>query len=101
MISNFTRTPFGEPFTERMNGVLYPGVCAPMYQSLANWPGDSNTMWVNFESWKADGPKVLATIWNELGWAFPPEATQAALVRSEAHKNRPESYQIVPPEKIR
>lgn len=75
-----------------MINVVYEGTTKPIYKALANWPGDANTMWIDFEKWKTDGPNVLASIWTDIGWAYPAEATKAALVRSENHKNRPESY---------
>lgn len=84
-----------------MKNVVYEGTTKPMYKALADWQGDANTMWVDFEKWKTEGQQVLASIWKEIGWAYPANATKAALVRSERHSNRPESYQVVPPELIK
>ncbi len=58
-------------------------------------------MWIDFEKWKTDGEQVLASIWQNIGWEYPAGATKAALSRSERHKNRPESYQIVSSEVIK
>ena len=57
-------------------------------------------IWVDFIDWKNNGVKVLEAIWRQLNWEFPAGASQAALIVSESHKNRPESYKLISPDQI-
>ena len=70
------------------------------YRGMAAWEGDDLTHWIDFNKWKSQGATQLETIWKAEQWEFTPEQTSAALVRSESHKNKPESYLVQSPEKI-
>lgn len=78
--------------------MLYKMHTLTMYKNMASWPGDADTIWLDFENWKNDGVKQLEMIWSELKWQAPPEASRAALKKSEGHKNRPECFKILSPE---
>jgi len=81
--------------------MLYKLHTLHMYKNMASWPGDEETIWLDFENWKNEGVKQLEMIWSELKWDTPVEAAQAALNKSEGHKNRPECFQIISPDQIR
>ena len=62
------------------------------YKGMASWEGDDLTHWIDFNQWKKEGSKLLGDIWKTQGLSFTEELLQAALVRKESHKNRPEAY---------
>ena len=80
--------------------VLYAEHTCRIYHALDSFEGDSETIWVDFENWKKEGRKELASIWNNLGWSFSEEATFASLVKSECHKNDTRSFCIVSTQRI-
>lgn len=56
--------------------------------------------WMDFENWKSDSSKEIKKIWTWLGWSFSESESKIASKRSEKHKNRPESYDLIPKEEI-
>ena len=71
-----------------------------LYKGMATWEGDDLTHWIDFNKWKSEGGKLLGNIWKSQGLDFKEEHLQAALIRKESHKNRPEAYQVKSPEMI-
>jgi len=86
--------PYTKQFGMRMHTLFRVSTCR-LFKRIAEYKGDDETIWLDFEDWKNSGVKQLEHFWNELGWKFPAEASQAALHRSESHKNRPESFEVV------
>ena len=80
--------------------IVYEVYSCNIYKALANYEGDDHTIWVDFDSWKKQGEIVLQHLWHELKWSYPIGSSKAALIKSEKHKNRPESYKVIAPEKI-
>jgi hypothetical protein len=74
----------GSKFPEHMR-TQYQLYSVKLYKALAEWKGDKNTIWVDFEDWKDNGVKELERIWGHLGWKAPAKASQAALKKSERH----------------
>lgn len=91
---------FGDAFSKRMHTLFRVSTC-PVYNNMARYEGDSECIWVDFENWKTQGVKQLEMMWKELKWEVPAQASQAALHRSETHKNREESFKVVSPDLIR
>lgn len=72
-----------------------------LYLKMASFEGDSETIWLDFENWKNDGAKSLEMMWKDLEWEYPAEASKVALLRSEKHTNRQESFGIITADQIR
>lgn len=89
-----------DSFNARMHG-LFKANAYNVYKNMARFEGDDECIWLDFENWKTQGVKELEFMWNELGWKTEPQASQAALHRSESHKNRKESFEVVSPEFIK
>ena len=79
---------------------MYRTYSCKLYKALADFE-DKETIYLDFNKWKNDGIKELEKIWGILGWKYPIEASQAALIKSESHKNRPTSFEILPADEIR
>ena len=99
MINSILQSDFDTASCKRFES-FYAHFTRPIYKTFDQWEGDKDTIWVGFNDWKNNGVKVTEKIWQILGWKAPPEASQAALKKSESHKNDPRCFKVIPRDRI-
>ena len=78
----------------------YEAMTCPLYTALARFEPDELTYMLDFENWKKDSQAEIEHVWKWLQWKVPSQASKVALKRSEKHQNKPQSYLLVPTERI-